>query len=366
MSNDERIRGIDVVRGAVMVLMALDHVRVYSGVPAGGAEPAVFFTRWVTHFCAPAFAFLAGTSAFLYGRSVTRTALCRFLLTRGLMLIALELTVIKAAWTFRLDYSEFVLFGVIWMLGACMVAMAALVRLSAAAVGATGLAIVACQQLFGRVRAGWAWELVYPSGIETPEPLVVLYSVLPWLGVMAAGYGFGALVAGGGEGLRRWSLRLGLAATATFVVGAAWTTALASQSELPPLLAALNQSKYPPSQLFLLMTLGPTLVLLPGADRARGAVGRALETFGRVPMFFYLVHIPLIHLAATAVVRVREGGFHPERYANAPYVWMPPEQRWDLGLLYLVFAAVVALLYLLCRRFADFKARRRSAWLRYL
>lgn len=366
MPSAERIRSIDVVRGAVMVLMALDHVRVYSGVPAGGPEPAIFFTRWVTHFCAPAFAFFAGTSAFLHGTKVGRAALSRFLWTRGLLLVALELTLIKASWTFRLDYSQLVLFGVIWMLGACMVGMAALVRLPVATVGALGVATMAFQQLLARVRGGWIWEFVYPSGVETPKPLVVLYTVLPWLGVMAAGYAFGALLAGEAARRRRWCLGLGLGATAAFVVGASVSTAIAPRGELPPLLAALHQAKYPPSQLFLLMTLGPTLALMPLAERAKGALGRALETFGRVPLFFYLAHIPLIHLLAIAVVRIREGAFHPEWYATAPYVWMPDENRWSLALLYAVFAVAVALLFPLCRWYESVKARRRGGWLRYL
>jgi uncharacterized membrane protein len=348
-----------------MVLMALDHVRVYSGVPAGGAEPAVFFTRWVTHFCAPAFAFLAGTSAYLQGAAVGRAALSRFLLGRGLLLILLELTLIKASWTFTLDYSELVLAGVIWMLGACMVAMAALVHLPLRAVGVIGLLVMACQQLFGRVRAGWGWELIYPSGGEVPPPLVVLYTVLPWLGVMMAGYACGALFRAPEPGRSRWFLGLGLAAVGVFVVAATVTTVMAPRGELPPLLQALHQQKYPPSQLFLLMTLGPLLAFVPLAERSSSRLSRALATFGRVPMFFYLCHIPLIHLLALGVSWVR--GVDPRaRYASAPYVWMPEPERWSLGLLYATFVVAVALLYPLCRWVGDLKAARRARWLRYV
>src|SRR5580704_215285 len=142
MSPKSRIQSIDMVRGAVMVLMAIDHVRVYSGLPAGGSTAAIFFTRWVTHFCAPAFAFLAGTSAFLYGRKVGDTrALARYLVTRGFLLVVLELTVIRFAWTFNFDYAHFLLAGVIWMLGWCMVLLAGLVWLPAKAVGIIGLGI---------------------------------------------------------------------------------------------------------------------------------------------------------------------------------------------------------------------------------
>src|ERR1700733_4199506 len=144
-----RIQSIDIVRGAVMVLMAIDHVRVYSGVAAGGPTSGIFFTRWITHFCAPAFALLAGTAAFLYGRKLADPrALAWYLFTRGLLLVLLELTVIRLAWTFNFDYRHFVLAGVIWMLGWCMVLLAGLVRLSAKAIGSIGLAIIFLQQLF--------------------------------------------------------------------------------------------------------------------------------------------------------------------------------------------------------------------------
>src|SRR5215813_7915550 len=145
-----RIQSIDILRGAVMVLMAIDHVRVYSGLPAGGPTAGIFFTRWITHFCAPAFAFFAGTSALLYGRKLAdRGALARYLLTRGLILVVLELTLIRFTWTFNIDYGRFVLAGVIWMLGWCMVILGGLVRLSPGAVGIIGLAVVFCQQVFG-------------------------------------------------------------------------------------------------------------------------------------------------------------------------------------------------------------------------
>src|SRR5262245_58214194 len=172
-----RVDALDVVRGAVMVLMAIDHVRVYSGLLPGGPTPGIFFTRWVTHFCAPVFVFFAGTSAFLYGHKpgVSSTGPpARYLVTRGLMLVLLELTIIRASWTFNLDYSHFVLAGVIWMLGWCMVILAGLVWLPARSVGAIGLIVIAFQQLFSlvprlwpesvRASAGWIWEFVYPAG----------------------------------------------------------------------------------------------------------------------------------------------------------------------------------------------------------
>jgi len=374
-----RIQSIDIVRGAVMVLMAIDHVRVYSGLPAGGPAPGIFFTRWVTHFCAPAFAFLAGTGAYLYGRKLADAgALARYLVTRGLLLVLLELTVIRFSWTFNFDYGHFVLAGVIWMLGWSMVLLAALVRLPAKAVGTIGLAIVFLQQVFAfpprllpqpaRNTVGWIWEFVYPAGAESWSGISILYVLVPWIGVMAAGYGFGAILTREPDERRRLCLRIGLPATALFLVAGGLTVFLSpAPAHAPPaLFRLLNQQKYPASQLFLLMTLGPTIALLPLAERARGWFAGMLATFGRVPMFYYLLHIPAIHIAALLVTLVREGSVHPEWYASAPYTFLPPEHRWGLPLLYLVWATVVAILYLPCRWFAGMKARRREGWLRYI
>src|SRR5262245_1648425 len=222
-----RINSLDVLRGLVMVLMAIDHVRVYSGVPAGGPTPGVFFTRWITHFCAPAFVFFAGTAAFLKGQKLERAELARYLVTRGLLLIALELTVIRASWTFTLDYLQFLLAGVIWMLGWCMVLLAALIWLPVRAVGIIGLLIIVGQNVFAA--SGGAlpqavhpiWEFIYPVGSEvrlgaSGPAVTVLYTIVPWIGVMAAGYAFGTVMIRPDAG--RQCVRLGVAAIVLFVL----------------------------------------------------------------------------------------------------------------------------------------------------
>jgi uncharacterized membrane protein len=376
-----RVAGLDVIRGVVMVLMAIDHVRVYAGIPAGGPDPGIFFTRWVTHFCAPAFAFFAGTSAFLLGLKLgDRRALARYLVTRGLMLVLLELTVIRASWTFNLDYSQFLLAGVIWMLGWCMVLLAALLWLPTLAIGVLGVLIIFFQDAFGMIGGGlpdtlrWFWEFVYPVGMElklgADGPAInVLYCLVPWIGVMAAGYGFGAIVVREPAERRRFCLLIGISATLLFVVIASFLTFYVprpANSRLPALFYMLNQRKYPASQLFLLMTLGPTIALLPLADRARGRIVDFFATFGRVPMFYYLLHIPLIHAVSLIVWFVRDGAIHPEWFAIAPFAQVPPSERWNLGLLYLVFIIVIALLYVPCRWYASLKARGTSAWTRYI
>ena len=378
MAPTQRIASLDLVRGVIMVLMAIDHVRVYSGVPAGGPTPGIFFTRWITHFCAPGFVFFAGTSAYLLGQKVGRPALSRYLLTRGLLLVVLELTVIRASWTFGLDYSQFLMAGVIWMLGWCMVLLAGLIQLPARVLGIIGLLIIIGQNAFGALgnllpqSLHPLWELVYPVGVELRlgggPSVTVLYTIVPWIGVMSVGYAFGLVMTLPSDERRKWCVRAGLIATAIFLVvgGLMVATQGAPQGAPPALIRLLNQRKYPASPLFLLMTLGPTIALLPLAERAHGWFASVMTTFGRVPMFYYLLHIPLIHATALLVWLMRDGAAHGERFATAPYVSIPADQRWSLGLLYLVWAVVVAILYPLCVWYARTKARRPDSWLRYI
>jgi uncharacterized membrane protein len=371
-----RIVSVDLIRGAVMVLMAIDHVRVYSGLPAGGPTPGIFFTRWITHFCAPAFIFLAGTSAFLYGRR--HADLSRFLLVRGLWLVVLELTVIRVAWTFNLDFANYLLAGVIWVIGWCMVLMAGLVRLPLPVVGAFGVATIGLHNalmpnllplLPGPLRA-----ILYTAFAEGPiGPLTVLYSIIPWLGVMAAGYAFGRILTLESAPRNRICYAVGLGGAALFLVlrgfnlygdPRPWT----ASGDMPAALAFLNTTKYPASFSFLLMTLGPTIALIPLVERARGAVADWVATFGRVPFFFYVLHIPLIHGLALVVSRARLGVVSPWLFANHPMGNPPPPDgyTWSLGLLYLVWAVTIVILTIACRWFADLKARRTDAWLRFL
>jgi uncharacterized membrane protein len=373
VSRVSRLASVDIVRGAVMVLMAIDHVRVYSGVPAGGPSLGVFFTRWVTHFCAPAFVFLAGTGAYLHLRKTgDRGAMARYLVTRGLMLVVLELTVIRASWTFGVDYSQFILAGVIWMLGWCMVLLAGLIFLPTPLVGAIGLAVIIGQGVFGRLPPAAVSQFIYLGedvklGTDGPS-VTVLYTIVPWIGVMAAGYAFGSILTREASIRRRLCLRIGLFATAAFLIlGVIQVIAgPAPESAAPALMHLLNQQKYPASQMFLLMTLGPTIALLPFAERAKGRIAEMLAVFGRVPMFYYLLHIPAIHAVSMLVWFLRDGTAHADWFATAPYVSVPPDQRWGLPLLYLVFIVCVVILYFPCRWYAQLKQRSDSGWLRYI
>jgi uncharacterized membrane protein len=384
-----RLQSIDIIRGAVMVLMAIDHVRVYSGLPAGGPTLGIFFTRWVTHFCAPAFVFLAGTGAYL-GREKLGDVrrLSSYLALRGAWLILLELTVIRIAWTFNLDFRDYLLAGVIWMIGWSMILMAGLVHLPLRAIAAFGIVMIAGHNVLDlfapkllpavrESRLSWLWTVIYYAftsgtdiqlGSNGPN-LVVLYSIVPWVGVMAAGYAFGAVMRMKDDQRRRWCLLLGLGATAAFLVlrtidvygdPGHWHNR--------PALAFLATTKYPASLLFLLMTLGPTIALIPLLERARGRVAQVLAVFGRVPLFYYLLHIPLIHALALLVSYVRLGEVSPWLFANHPMgnPPAPPGYTWSLPLLYTVTIVAVAILYWPCRWFADLKRVRREAWLSFL
>lgn len=391
-----RVASIDIIRGVVMLLMAIDHVRVYSGLPAGGPTPGIFFTRWVTHFCAPAFIFLAGTSAFFYGRK--HPDLSRFLFTRGVWLVLLELTVLRVAWTFNFDFAHYEMAGVIWVIGWCMIILAGLVKAPLRVVGACGIAVIVGHNLLdsyvyptlipslGNGPVAALWKICYVGFYAGPisfgangPSLIVLYAIIPWVAVMAAGYAFGTVLTLEPERRKRRCLSIGLGAVALFLVlrgfnlygdPRPWSTVARPNGPppMPALLAFLNTNKYPASLLFLLMTLGPTIALIPLLERARGAVGRFITVFGRVPFFYYMLHIPLIHALALVVSLIRTGAVDPWLFTNHPMGNpQPPDgYAWSLGLLYLVWAIVIMLLYPACRWFAERKTKGNERWLRYL
>jgi uncharacterized membrane protein len=391
-----RIDSIDLIRGAVMILMAIDHVRVYSGVPPGGPTPGVFFTRWITHFCAPAFIFLAGTSIFFYGRKHADTS--RFLLIRGAWLILLELTFLRVAWTFNLDFRHYEMAGVIWVIGCCMILMAGLVKLPLPVIGAIGVVIMAAHNLMdthmGPLLEGLdtnkfsgLWKIFYVGFFAGPiqfgpdgPNLIVLYSIIPWIGVMAVGYAFGKILRLEPARRKRICVAIGLSALGLFLVlrgfnlygdPRPWHAAAQGRNGSPPmpaLLAFLNTSKYPASLNFLLMTLGPMIALIPLLEGLRGALVRRITVFGRVPFFFYMLHIPLIHALALAVSKIRLGFVSPWLFTNHPMGNPEPPEGyvWGLPLLYAIWGITIVLLYFPCRWFAELKARRNDWWLKYL
>jgi uncharacterized membrane protein len=391
MDTARRRHSIDVARGVAMILMAIDHVRVYAGIPAGGPTPGIFFTRWITNFVAPAFAFLSGTSAYFLGRRLgSRSALSSYLVTRGLILVVLELVVSRIAWTFNFDFGAYLLAGVIWMLGWCMVLLAALVWLPTMAIGAFGLAVVLLHNLMdflppaigeslGNSPLSWLWQILYFGGPlqlgENGPTLMVLYSIFPWIGVMAAGYAFGAVMTLEPARRDRICIAIGAAAIVLFfllrsvdVYGDPRHWRMSGPIQVPTPFRFINTTKYPVSLDFLLMTLGPTILLLPWLERARGRIGEIVSVFGRVPMFYYLLHIPAIHLAALIISVLRDGSVNSWLFANHPTMNPPPPDgyMWPLWLLYLVFIIVVAALYFPSRWYWKRKTTSPASWMRYI
>ncbi len=380
-----RIESVDVLRGIIMIVMALDHTRDYfSNTGLNPTDPAtttvaLFFTRWITHYCAPVFFLLTGTGAYLSLRRKTRSELSRFLFTRGLWLIFLEIVVVRClGWQFNFNYHLTVL-AVLWALGWAMMVLAALVYLPAWAVTTFGVVMIATHNLLDRF--DWAnpvWKVLHepaPLFINRTHAVMDGYSLIPWVGVTAAGYGLGQVYGWPAERRRRFLLRLGLAVTAGFIL-LRWTNVYGDASQwatqrspVYTVLSFLNATKYPPSLLYLMMTLGPALVLLWAVDGGTPGWLRPALTVGEVPMFYYLLHIPLIHLIAVAVCL---GKYHADYWmfqsnnlGQFP-VMKPPGWGFSLPVVYLVWAAVVITLYPACRWYAGVKRRSNSVWLSYL
>lgn len=386
-----RLEAVDALRGLVMVLMVLDHTRDYFGDASLNptADPtrsgsALFFTRWVTHFCAPTFAFLAGVGAYLAGSKYrSRSELAAYLATRGLWLIFLELTVERFGLLFN-PYSRFLLLVVLWSIGGSFLVLAALVFLPGRLIGALGVLLIATHGIAsaGLERLGLptglneaAGFLLRPTFAQLPGGVNLLsgYPLLPWLGVVAAGYGFGEVLRLEHE--RRWRTLVitGLVLTTAFLVLRAWgrygdpTAWSVQDTPMMTVLAFLNCTKQPPSPLFILMTLGPAIAAMGLIDRAgiRGPIGRALVTLGRVPLFYYLLQWYVIHglaiLAGLARGLQVSWLFGPNLLDGAP-------EGWPLSLpgVYLAWLAALAVLYFPCRWFAGLKARHPGGWLSYL
>ncbi len=378
-----RTSSIDLLRGAVMVLMVLDHARdFFFGMATrptdlSHASVTLFVTRWVTHFCAPVFVFLAGTSARFYGARYGAAKLARFLVTRGLWLVFLELTIIRLCWIPDPGY-HFTLLQVIWALGWSMVALAGITRLPLPGVVAVGAVIVAGHNLLDSVQPSAfgtfapVWTVLHTRGVLEPwhgHRFFVSYPVLPWIGVMALGYGFGALFERPAAARRRVTFALGAAAIAAFVVIRAinrygdptpWTSQ--PRGAVYTLLSFINCEKYPPSLLFTMMTLGPALCVLALVDgRPTPRIARPLLVFGRVPLLFYVTHLALLRYTSGPLAYVRWG---PAAFRLPPgHAGSPEYPLWGA---YVAWLVALVTLYPLCRWFAGVKERNRAWWLSYL
>ena len=388
----ERIWSVDMLRGLIIALMAIDHIRDYWALtpfaPAdlSQSNAAWFFTRWITHFCAPVFVFLAGTSAFLYGNKINdKGRLSRFLFTRGLWLIFIEVVVINFAWTFSMPSTTgFVFLQVIWVIAISMVLMSALIYLKDKIIFIIGLLLVVGHNLLDNITpeslgtmAG-LWNLLHVQGFiplagDGSFGIFVIYPIIPWVGVMALGYVFGTVMIRPSEERRKRLLTLGLALVGLFVAlrllnvygdPSPWETQ--ERGAFFTFMDFLNTAKYPPSLLYLLMTLGPGILVLLVLDKWTGKTAEALKVFGAVPFFFYIIHFFIINAASqlynyfvygdfiNLVGSFFSGSGFPEGYV--PKVWM----------VYIVWALLMPLMYFLCKWYGQYKAEHDYWWLKYL
>ncbi len=380
-----RITSIDTLRGIVMIIMALDHVRDFFGVP--GLNPTnvaqttvpLFLTRWLTHICAPTFFLLTGTGAFLLGQRRSTPELSRFLLTRGMWLIALELTVLRClSYQFNFDY-QVTMLVVIWALGWAMIVLSALVWLPPSIVLAFGVVMMTGHNLLDGIRStNPVWVVLHSPGFVVNHAGFVVfaaYPLIPWVGVTAAGYALGQVYRWSAERRQAFLVRVGVSLSLAFLALRAinrygdpvrWS---AQASSAMTVVSFLNVTKYPPSLLFLLMALGPALLILRAVETGTPRWLRPALTFGRVPLFYFVLHFSLIHLLAVIVCYVQNGAVHWmfESPNLGTYPFTPPP-GWGMSLLfiYAVWIAVVLVMYPLCRSFAALKERDRSGWLGYV
>lgn len=383
----QRITSIDFLRGLVIIIMALDHVRMYFGYGTWYAEPTdlstttplLFFTRWITHFCAPVFVFLTGTSAYLYGLKKTKTSqLALFLFTRGLWLVFAELIIINFAWTFDTTFS-FRILQIIWAIGISLIILSALVFLPARMILGIGVIILFGHNLLDPIRVNgtsipdliW-YALHQPNTLFLGNSLIsMVYPVLPWLGLMALGYGFGMFYAKDYKPATRrlWLSGIGLGMVLLFFALRSsnfygeprpWS---AQNTLIFTVMSFLNTTKYPPSLHFLLMTMGPALILLALSETVRNRFTTPVLVFGKVPFFFYVLHLYLIHsLAMLALVLTGRDWREYILSSSALGSGALSNFGFSLGIVYLIWIVVIVLLYPLCRWYQKYKENNPAKW----
>ena len=387
-----RIQSIDILRGSVMVIMALDHIRDFFHADAARFSPEdltqttvlLFFTRWITHFCAPVFVFLAGTSAYLALRRKDSSTVGRFLWTRGVWLVVVEITFVELGASFDVSYN-YVILQVIWAIGWSMIALSVLRLLPWSMLLTASLVVIGGHNAFDAVQPeqfgslDWIWKILHVGFSMIPLGMnhvaFVVYPLVPWVAVMSAGYCFGRVMDYEPERRRRALVLLGTGLTAGFIVlrgvnGYGDPSPWATQStSVMTVLSFLRATKYPPSLAFLLMTLGPAILALALLDRVSVSGRNPLLVFGRVPLFYYIVHWYVLHLVALVMAWVRYGrfdfifGYPPSLPISVGY---PAGYGYSLWVVYVVWAAIVLGMYFVCRWFADVKARNRSVVFSYL
>ena len=381
-----RIESIDLLRGLVMVIMALDHVRDYFHQGAMISDPTnletttpiLFFTRFITHYCAPVFIFLAGTSAFLYGRNKTRNQLRKFLFSRGLWLVFIEVTLMTFLWWFDVSFGFFNL-QVIWAIGICMIALSLIIYLPTKAILAIGLVLVFGHNLLDGINVQGTsftsviWYILHqPTFVQFGERWVsFLYPVLPWIGVMSLGYGFGKLYHREfNQQLRRkWLLGLGLGTIALFLIlrginvygdPVPWSV---QRNGTYTFLSFINVTKYPSSLQFLLITLGPSFLFLYAAERAKNWIVDFFLVYGRVPFFYYVIHVFVIHVTAMIGLEITGGSWRTMILTNDVFMQGKlANYGYSLAVVYLVWIGIVLALYPVCLWYMKYKRNNRDKW----
>ena len=391
---NRRIHSIDLLRGIVMIIMALDHVRDYfhnlSFVPhhdpldLDTTTPLLYFTRWITHFCAPVFVCLSGTSAYLLGQKKSTAELSVFLIKRGLWLIFVELAIITLAWTFNPFYNIFIL-QVIWAIGISMVFLGIFVRLPFKVILVTGLLILLFHNLLDYPEAarnnqvGFFWDLVHDGffkfyPITKEHTLVMVYPFLPWIGIMFLGYCLGKWYEPAMDHLKRkkYLLYTGVGMIVLFVL-LRWTDGYGDpkgwstrQSELFTFLSFMNVTKYPPSLLYACATLGPALIFLAISEKINNSFSRICLVYGKVPFFYYVTHLFLIHFICVISFFMSGYGANNIVDKNTPFLFRPLGAGFNLGGVYLIWLLVIILLYPLCKWYGRYKATHHHWWLSYL
>lgn len=392
----KRIESIDIIRGIAMVIMALDHVRDYFHVTANTDDPLnldtttplLFFTRWVTHFCAPVFVFLSGMSIYLQSLRKTKKELSIFLIKRGFWLIFAEFFIISLAWTFDPLY-HILPMQVIWAIGISMVLLGIFIHLPYHIILVTGLVIVFGHNLLDipesapGFKAGFWWDLFHSGFFKlyayAPNHFVMMvYPFVAWTGVMMLGYCAGIFFSAGyTEGQRRKIVRnIGLSLIGLFVIlrfinmygdPVAWTE---QQSGLKTFLSFIKVNKYPPSLLYLCIMIGPALVMLSYFEKISNQFTRIMIVFGRTAFFYYIIHLYLIHLLAAISFFIKaehtlQDALDSQK--NLPFLFVFPGEGAGLAIVYAIWAAVIIMLYPLCKWYDRYKtAHKEKWWLSYL
>jgi uncharacterized membrane protein len=393
-----RILAIDVLRGMIMVIMALDHVRdfffkaTFKGAgsvalnPTNMATttPGLFFTRWITHFCAPVFLFLAGTSIYLMSQKKTKRELSVFLIKRGCWMVFVEACIISLGWTFNPAYNVIIL-QVIWAIGVSMIILGLLVYLPPRVLFIIGLIIVLghnCLEYYPFIEmkgSFWA-DLVYFTSFSTyhinqNHLVLIVYSFLPWTGVMLLGFYFGKLYAADVKDTRRRKilLMLGSGITLLFLLlrivniyGDPQPWGVQPRGTVYSFLSFFNTNKYPPSLEYLCMTLGPAIVLLALLEKIKNRFTAIMNIYGRVPMFYYILHMYLIHLIGVIVFYAY--GFTAKDIItpDSPFFFRPPGLGFSLAGVYLIWIIVALVLYPICKWYNQYKSTHKKWWLSYL